>query len=466
MGIKDNVLSKKMSRLETGFSSWMSARLNPLEKWQKEVQVSLLSRLSRIKNSDVERNLPKVESSKSTELQEMTVEIEMRNLSKIFGTDPRSALEQLNSGKGKEEILKNTGLTVGLRNVDLTIYKGEIFVLMGLSGCGKSTLERCINSLLKPTAGSIIVNGTEITSLDTQSLRDFRRHHISMVFQNFGLIPHRTVLDNVAYGLEVQGMPREERYEKANRAIDLVGLSGYVNAKPSSLSGGMKQRVGLARAIATDPEILLMDEAFSALDPMIRKNMQEELLDLQEKLKKTIVFVTHDLDEALKLGDRIAIMRDGAIIQVGTPEEILTKPADDYVATFVDGIDRSKVLTCENVMKIPEVVIPLKTGPRTALKMLDDKGQTIGFIIDKEKRFVGIIRAEDLSRALERTATLLEIIDSSIRTVAPTTSVEELIPILIETNYPIPVLNDKRGLVGAVYPASVIGKLRSKVVQS
>ncbi len=466
MGIKNNIISKNMTRLETSFSKWMSKGLNPLEMWWKEVQVSLLSSLSSIKQTDVERNLHKVESSKSAEPQDLIVEIEMRNLSKIFGTDPRSAVEDLNSGKGKEEILKKTGHTIGLRNVNLTINKGEIFVLMGLSGCGKSTLERCINSLLKPTAGSIIVNGTEITSLDTQSLRDFRRHNISMVFQNFGLIPHRSVLDNVAYGLEVQGMPREKRYAKSMSAIELVGLSGYVNSKPSSLSGGMKQRVGLARAIATDPEILLMDEAFSALDPMIRKNMQDELLDLQDKLKKTIVFVTHDLDEALKIGDRIAIMRDGAIIQVGTPEEILTKPADDYVATFVDGIDRSKVLTCENVMKTPEVVIPLKTGPRTALKMLDDKDQTIGFVIDKEKRFVGIVRAEDLSRALERTVTLLEITDTSIRTVVPTTSVEDLIPIMIETNYPIPVLNDKHGLVGAVYPASVMGKLRSKVVQS
>ena len=331
---------------------------------------------------------------------------------------------------------------------------------MGLSGSGKSTLLRCLNRLIEATEGSIIVNGIDIRKLDDKDLLNFRRTQIGMVFQNFGLLPHRSVIDNVAYGLEVRGMPLEERRAKAQEMLELVGLKGYESALPSALSGGMKQRVGLARALATDPAILLMDEAFSALDPIIRRSMQDELIELHDKLRKTVVFVSHDLDEALRLGDRIAIMRDGQVVQVGTPEEILSNPADEYVASFLNGIDRSKVLTCESLMKRPELVIPLKMGPRTALKMLDDSDQVIGMVVDKDRRFVGLVKAEDILRALERSAPLSEAVNDSIRTVTPDTKVEDLIAILVETDYPIPVLNDAGVLIGVIYPGSVMDKIR------
>lgn len=451
MSSKYGSIKDALDRLETGLSDHLDDLFMPARKWVRELQISAYSGSA---DKDVERGAAPTDPSGRK------VAISIRGLTKVFGPKPEAAVRLLESGLSKQEVLDRTGAVVGLMNVDLEIYEGEIFVIMGLSGCGKSTLQRSLNRLMEPTAGTIIVNGVDIRSLDEEGLRRFRRHHIGMVFQNFGLLPHRNILDNVAYGLEVQGIPPEERYAKARATIELVGLKGYESAVPASLSGGMKQRVGLARALATDPAILLMDEAFSALDPLIRKNMQDELIDLHDKVGKTIVFVTHDLDEALKLGDRIAIMKDGRIAQVGTPEDILTSPADDYVSSFLDGIDRTKVLTCESLMKKPELVIPLKTGPRTALKMLDDIGQVIGFVVDRDKRFVGLVQAEDLLRSLGNNAALSEMVDTTVRTVRPETKVEELISILVETDYPIPVLNDRDMLVGIIYPGSVMDKVR------
>lgn len=248
----------------------------------------------------------------------------------------------LKERKSKNEILKATNCTVAVKNANLTIKEGEFFVIMGLSGSGKSTLLRCINRLIKPTKGQVLINGTDITAASDKELLEMRRREIAMVFQNFGLLPHRSVLSNIAFGLELQGVPKQEREKKAMKSMEIVGLKGYQNQMVGQLSGGMQQRVGLARALANDPEILLMDEAFSALDPLIRVQMQDEMLALQSKMKKTIVFITHDLSEAIKLGDRIAIMRDGEVVQVGTSEEILTEPANDYVARFVENVDRSK----------------------------------------------------------------------------------------------------------------------------
>jgi glycine betaine/proline transport system ATP-binding protein len=281
-----------------------------------------------------------------------------------------------------------------------------------------------------------------------------------MVFQNFALLPHRSVLDNVAYGLEIQGELEGERYEQAKEAIKLVGLEGYEDSMPSDLSGGMKQRVGLARALASDPDVMLMDEAFSALDPLIRSDMQDELLDLQEKVNKTIIFVTHDLDEALKIGDRIALMKDGRIVQIGTAEDILTNPADEYVEMFVEGVDRSKVLTAEAVMKKPEPVVTTRAGLRTALVLAKDTGKEYIFIVEKEgKRFRGIIKVEDAAEALKSGRAMDEILKTDVPTVSPETYVNEIIPLLMQFNHPIPVVNENRRLIGVIRAGSVIGAI-------
>ncbi len=280
--------------------------------------------------------------------------IEVDGLYKIFGGDPERARTLANvEGKSKAEVKAETGSVIAVNDASFEVHAQEIFVVMGLSGSGKSTLLRCVNRLIDPTFGSVRVHGEDVTGLDEESLRQLRRTKMSMVFQNFGLFPHRSVMGNVEYGLEVAGMDREERREKARQSLEVVGLEGYENSQTSELSGGMQQRVGLARALVNDPEILLMDEAFSALDPLIREEMQNELLDLQEMWNPaaTILFITHDLDEALKMGDRIAIMKDGRIAQIGTPTEILTEPADDYVRSFVENVDRTKIVPARTVMR-------------------------------------------------------------------------------------------------------------------
>ncbi|MFO7316453.1 MAG: glycine betaine/L-proline ABC transporter ATP-binding protein, partial [Bacilli bacterium] len=279
--------------------------------------------------------------------------IKVEHVTKIFGKHVNAALKLVKQKKSKTEILNETGATIGVYDANFTVNEGEIFVIMGLSGSGKSTLIRLLNRLIDPTSGNIYIDGQNISKLNKKELRNIRREKMSMVFQNFGLFPHRTILQNTEYGLEVKGVPKEERRLKAEKALDNAGLLAYKDQYPSQLSGGMQQRVGLARALANDPDILLMDEAFSALDPLIRKEMQDELLELQQKMKKTIVFITHDLNEALRIGDRIALMKDGQIIQIGTGEEILTNPANDYVRSFTEDVDRSKVLTVENAMIRP-----------------------------------------------------------------------------------------------------------------
>ena len=277
--------------------------------------------------------------------------IEINNVYKIFGSNPKSVLPMVKEGSSKEEILEKTGHTVGLDNVSMKIEEGEIFVCMGLSGSGKSTLIRHLNRLIDPTEGEILVEGTDVMTLSQQKLIDFRRHKMSMVFQRFGLFPHKTVIQNVGYGLEIQGKPLEELNKIAMEKIEAVGLSGFENQFPNQLSGGMQQRVGLARALATDSDIMLMDEAFSALDPLIRSDMQKQLLDLQSELKKTIVFITHDLDESLRLGDHIGILNAGKLVQVGTPVDIIMNPADDYVKAFVKDVNRAKVIKAKIIMK-------------------------------------------------------------------------------------------------------------------
>ncbi|MGO3315626.1 MAG: quaternary amine ABC transporter ATP-binding protein, partial [Leuconostoc mesenteroides] len=270
--------------------------------------------------------------------------VEIKHLTKIFGKRPKAAMKMVKQNKSKNEIVEKTGSTVGVYDINMSIEEGEIFVIMGLSGSGKSTLIRLLNRLIEPTAGQLFIDGQEITKLNKKQMIEIRRKKMSMVFQNFALFPHRTLLENTEYGLEIQGVGKEERRKRAEQALENAKLLSFKDQYPHQLSGGMQQRVGLARALTNDPDILLMDEAFSALDPLIRKEMQDELLQLQQRMHKTIVFITHDLDEALHLGDRIALMNDGIIAQIGTPQEIITNPADDYVENFVKGIDRSKVL--------------------------------------------------------------------------------------------------------------------------
>ena len=332
--------------------------------------------------------------------------IEIKNIYKIFGTEPQSILPMVQKGANKETVLEETGHTVGLDNVSISIEEGETFVCMGLSGSGKSTLIRHINRLIDPTYGEVIVNDTNVMDLNENQLIEFRKHEMSMVFQRFGLFPHKTVIQNVAYGLEIQGKEINERNKIAMSQIESVGLQGFENQYPSQLSGGMQQRVGLARALATNPGILLMDEAFSALDPLIRSDMQQQLIELQAKLKKTIVFITHDLDESLRLGDHIGILNGGRLVQVGTPEQIIMNPADDYVEAFVKDVNRAKVLRAKTIMIKPdqfntsniklseafkvnessyiEEFLPKVLADRSTIVVVDNKGDTKGYITEKE----------------------------------------------------------------------------------
>lgn len=384
--------------------------------------------------------------------------IKINNITKIFGANKNHALKALMEGKSKKEILKETGATVGVNNVSFTVNEGEIFVIMGLSGSGKSTLIRMINRLIEPTKGDIYIDGQEITKLDKKELIEVRRKKLGMVFQHFALLPHKNILNNVAYGLEIQGINREEREIKAKSTLERVGLSGYENSMPNELSGGMQQRVGLARALANDSDILLMDEAFSALDPIIRNDMQDELLQLQDSIKKTILFITHDLDEALKIGDRIAIMKDGNIVQIGTSEDILTNPADDYVSNFVKDVDRSKVLTAENIMKKTDVIATWKDGARVAIRKMEEKGISSIFVVDKERNLKGLLTIEAALEAVRNNKWVEEVLVTDYCTTSLETSLNDLIPIAAETKYPIAVVKEGK-LLGIIVRVSILSGL-------
>ena len=387
------------------------------------------------------------------------VKLEIRNVSKIFGKNPQKVISLLDKGYSKHEIFEKTKQTIGLNNVSFKVYEGETFVIMGLSGSGKSTLLRCINRLIDPTSGSILIDGQDIAPMDAEALRKIRRSKLGMVFQNFALLPHRTVLENVAYGLEIQGVQKEERYAKAEVSIETVGLKGYEQSKITQLSGGMKQRVGLARALANNPDILLMDEAFSALDPLIRSEMQDELLSLEDAMQKTIIFVSHDLDEALKLGDRIALMKDGEVVQIGTPEEILTNPADSYVSKFVAGVDRSKVLTAEAVMWRPEPVVAVSSGPRVAVQLMKEHGISSIFVVEGKNRILkGILMIDDAVEALKSKKSFEPVI-REVPSIPPEMPLNEIIPLIADSEYPLPVVNENGKLKGIIVRGTVLGAL-------
>jgi glycine betaine/proline transport system ATP-binding protein len=335
---------------------------------------------------------------------------------------------------------------------------------MGLSGSGKSTLIRCLNRLIEPTSGTVAIDGEDVTSMTSEQLRNVRQSKLGMVFQNFALFPHWTVLKNASYGLEIQGANQAEQEKRAMNALELVGLKGWENSLPGQLSGGMQQRVGLARALALDPDILLMDEAFSALDPLIRRDMQDELLNLQEKMHKTIVFISHDLDEALKLGDRIVLMKDGKIVQIGTPEEILTEPADDYVERFVEEVDVSKVLTAESIMKKTEAVAHLGTdGPRAALRKMRTNNISSLFVLNKARTLAGIITADDAAEMVKRgEKDLSQIICTDIKTVVPDTPAQDLFGIIHSLGYPLAVVDETNHLKGVIVRGTLIAALADR----
>lgn len=388
--------------------------------------------------------------------------IEVKSLTKVFGRNTKEALKLLEQGVSKEEILNKTGSTVAVNEATFSVEKGEFFVIMGLSGSGKSTLIRLINRLIEPTKGNIFIEGKDISNLDKQSLRQVRREKLSMVFQRFALFPHRTILENAEFGLEIQKMDKEKRREKAKEALQLVGLGEYLDQYPDQLSGGMQQRVGLARALTNDPEVLLMDEAFSALDPLIRKDMQDELIDLQAKMQKTIIFITHDLDEALRLGDRIALMRDGSIVQIGTPEEILVNPANDYVEKFVEDVDRSKVLTAKHVMKRPETVNIERHGPRVALERMRAEGISSILVVDNNRQLQGYVTADDVLEARKKEVRdLKEILKTDIQTVDKDTQMNDIFNMIYDSPIPIAVIEENR-LVGVLVRGAVIAGLASE----
>ncbi|HIS28460.1 MAG TPA: glycine betaine/L-proline ABC transporter ATP-binding protein [Candidatus Avamphibacillus intestinigallinarum] len=389
---------------------------------------------------------------------EKLVKLRVNKLTKIFGKHPNHALKLLEEKKSKDEILAETGMTVGVNQATFDIHAGEVFVIMGLSGSGKSTIIRMLNRLIEPTGGSIEIDGEDIVKMNKEQLREVRRKKISMVFQQFALFPHKTLLQNTEYGLEIQGVDKETRAKKAKESLELVGLGGYTDKYPDELSGGMKQRVGLARALTNDPDILLMDEAFSALDPLIRKDMQDELMDLQEKMQKTIVFITHDLNEALRLGDRIALMKDGSVVQVGTPEDILMDPANDYVERFVEDVDLSRVLTAEQIMTRP-VSMNVEKGARVALEVMKSEGVSSIYITGKNRQILGFVTADDADKAVKEEKSIEDVIQKDVVTVQLDTLLTDLFDKTSYATMPPAVIDEENRLRGIVVKGAVMGAL-------
>ena len=351
------------------------------------------------------------------------------------------------------------GVIQAIKGISFEVNEGEIFVIMGLSGSGKSTLLRLLNRLIEPTSGKIFIDGEDVATLNKEDLLKVRRKTMSMVFQNFGLFPHRTILENTEYGLEVQNVPKEERRKRAEKALDNANLLDFKNQYPNQLSGGMQQRVGLARALANDPEILLMDEAFSALDPLIRREMQDELLELQAKFQKTIIFISHDLNEALRIGDRIAIMKDGKIMQIGTGEEILTNPANDYVKTFVEDVDRAKVITAENIM-IPALTTNIDIdGPSVALKKMKTEEVSSLMAVDKKRQFYGVITSEAAVQAKQANKSLRDVLMTDVGQVGKETLVSDILPIIYDSPTPVAVVDDEGFLKGILIRGRVLEAL-------
>jgi len=380
----------------------------------------------------------------------------VQGLWKIFGKKAKEIINSELRSATKKSLLETTGCVMAVRDVSFTVKEGEFFVIMGLSGSGKSTLIRMLLRLIDSTSGNIYIHGEDICQYDKRQLMNFRRHTTGMVFQYFGLFPHRSVLDNVAYGLKVQDIPKEERYARAHEAIETVGLKGWEQYMPSALSGGMQQRVGIARALTTNPEILLMDEPFSGLDPLIRREMQDELIELQDKVQKTIVFVTHDLHEALKMGDRIAIMRDGEIIQIGVPEDVISKPANDYVREFVQDASPAKVFTAGRIMNEPDALLYEWQGLKAALHILSDAKEDYAFMVGRNRHFLGLLTLKRLKGLIQMSGvSLKEALEPDPAITSPEAVLEDLFPIAAEADYPIAVVNEQGRFLGEVQISSI-----------
>lgn len=392
----------------------------------------------------------------------MGTKLEVKNLYKIFGEHPKKALKMLEQGIDKDEIFNKTGQTVGVKNASLSIEEGEIFVVMGLSGSGKSTLVRLLNRLIEPTQGQVLIDGHDITQVDDKALRDIRRSKISMVFQSFALMPHMNVLDNAAFGLELSGVNIQDRHKKARSALAQVGLESHALSYPDELSGGMQQRVGLARALTNDPDILLMDEAFSALDPLIRTEMQDELVRLQSEHQRTVVFISHDLDEAMRIGDRIAIMQGGEVVQVGTPDDILHNPANDYVRSFFKGVDVSNVFSARDIASKSKLTLIKKDsseGLRSGLQLLNEHEREFGYVIDKSNRFIGVVSASSLHDVIKNKQTLAEAVINDIQAIPADTSIRDIISIVAQAPCAVPIIDEQHKYVGVVSKARLLETL-------
>jgi glycine betaine/proline transport system ATP-binding protein len=391
------------------------------------------------------------------------LKITCRNVWKVFGPRPEQALELIKDTMTKDKMLDETGHVLAVKDVSFDVYEGEVFVVMGLSGSGKSTLVRCLNGLIKPTRGQIIIDGTDFASMDKTELRMVRRHKISMVFQHFALFPHRTILDNAAYGLELQKIEKSKRYERALEVLDLVGLKGWEKSYPEELSGGMQQRVGLARALVLDPEILLMDEAFSALDPLIRRQMHDEFIKLIARVRKTIVFISHDLNEAMRLGSRIAIMKDGEIEQIGTPEDIVCSPGSDYVREFIRDISRDKVVKVKTIMKEPSSSLKDSLELETALRIIKGEQRDQIFVTNSKSEFIGAINSIDIDKGLaSKYIKLDEITINKTFQIGPDQTIEKLLPIMAACDNTVAVVDKSRKLIGEVSRVALLQAILGK----
>ncbi|MDF1555553.1 MAG: glycine betaine/L-proline ABC transporter ATP-binding protein ProV [Deferrisomatales bacterium] len=381
--------------------------------------------------------------------------IRIEALYKIFGPHPKRARSLLDQGFDKEAIFAKTETTIGVQDASFEIRAGEVFVVMGLSGSGKSTMVRMLNRLIEPTSGKVFVDGEDIVQMNNDQLVKMRRKKMSMVFQSFALMPHMTVLQNAAFGLEMDGIDKPTREARALQALEQVGLEAWAESRPDELSGGMQQRVGLARGLAVDPDILLMDEAFSALDPLIRTEMQDELLKLQARSKRTIVFISHDLDEAMRIGDRIAIMEGGRVVQVGSPEEILQNPADDYVRAFFRGVDPTNILTAGDIASDTQVTIVAVDGknPRAALQRLIKNDRDYGYVLDSNHKFQGVVSADSLRELIDRPGQPHLLTNAYVEGVVParaTDSMQNILPEVARNPWPLPILNEEGEYLGVV----------------
>lgn len=384
---------------------------------------------------------------------------EARNVVKIYGKNKAEATKMMTEGLDKDEVYRKTGAAIALWDVSFKVRRKEIFVIIGLSGSGKSTIIRCFNQLLKPTSGTILFEGQNVEKLKGNELLNLRRDKVSMVFQNFGLLTHRSVIDNVAYGLEVRGIPKSERFEKAQDFIKMVGLEGWEDKPIATLSGGMKQRVGIARALVNSPDMLLMDEPFSALDPLVRREMQFELLSIQRKLEKTIIFITHDINEAFKLGDRVAIMHNGRIIQSGTPEEMSTNPADDYVRNFIEGADMSMVLRVKHVMFRPQCIVRENVSPANAVMEMRENQVSSAYAVGDDMKFMGVVTLDDAIRARQEKLPLFSVLTKNIPVTGEEVLLKDIIQKAADARFPIAVVGERGKLKGIVSRASVLSSL-------